>query len=277
MPSPTSVAYTVLHPVRFRIVKLLSEEKYASTTRIAEALKIDRRLVNFHLRTLQQYGLVSSTFMSNPTRISKGRISSFYRLTPRVKRAISEIKDSLQSLETEYEEDDMKRVLSSEEEKNKTIEKVKLLVEEKLSCATSSMKIPNLVREICWAVGINLSELGIYKEATLPSSLTRESVAELSEASVSDYRSIDRSLFVNGTLDIDNRKVSFTNKLKIGEGAIESSSSSAVLQSIDLLHDEFEDRNLRESKISTYEEYVSFASEVIATIIRYYLLHRSKM
>lgn len=54
-------AHILLHPLRYRIAELLAE-KPMHIRELIEALGEDRRLVSYHLLTLEEHGFVSSKF-----------------------------------------------------------------------------------------------------------------------------------------------------------------------------------------------------------------------
>ena len=85
----------VLHPVRWRIISTL--EKSARPMyigEIADAVGIDRRLVSFHLSSMEEIGFLESKFDVIEKASSLGKAGRFYSLTPKVK----EIKEELSKL-----------------------------------------------------------------------------------------------------------------------------------------------------------------------------------
>lgn len=76
----------ILHPVRWRIIDVLEEaDKPMYIQEIAEAIGLDRRLVSFHLSTLESKGFAESRFDVIEKANSLGKAGRFYNLTPRVK------------------------------------------------------------------------------------------------------------------------------------------------------------------------------------------------
>lgn len=74
----------MLHPIRWKILMLLKEkntEMYID--QIADVIKEDRRLVSFHLGTLQELGVVESEFKVVVEPKSKGKAGRFFKLTPK--------------------------------------------------------------------------------------------------------------------------------------------------------------------------------------------------
>ena len=65
--------YTLLHPMRFRIVKLLAE-KPMNITEISKAMGEDGRPVatNYNLNILEEYGFVSSKYEISTRRSQRG-------------------------------------------------------------------------------------------------------------------------------------------------------------------------------------------------------------
>jgi len=92
--------YTLLHPTRFRIVKLLNEK----------SMHIDRRdkprpgrgkapnLIGMHLDILELYGFVSSERVISEEGQLKGRVTRIVRLTDKVAKVCSELQKELQPL-----------------------------------------------------------------------------------------------------------------------------------------------------------------------------------
>ena len=58
---PLKEARILLHPMRYRIAELLAE-KPMHIRELIEALGEDRRLVSYHLLTLEEHGFISSEF-----------------------------------------------------------------------------------------------------------------------------------------------------------------------------------------------------------------------
>ena len=85
-------AHVLLHPIRFRIVELLAE-KPMHINAISIALDGEKkRLVSYHLHTLEDFGFVSSTYEISEQPKSKGRAIRKYWVTDKVEKVISELK-----------------------------------------------------------------------------------------------------------------------------------------------------------------------------------------
>lgn len=88
----------VLHPVRWKIIEALEtsgEPMYVSE--IASKIDEDRRLVSFHLSTMEEKGYARSSFEVIKEANSLGKAGRFYTLTDKVK----EVKEKLSELVTE--------------------------------------------------------------------------------------------------------------------------------------------------------------------------------
>ena len=87
-------AHVLLHPIRFRIVDLLAE-KSMHINAISNTLGEDRRLVSYHLLTLEEYGFVDSKYEISEEPKSKGKALKRYWVTDKVEEVISEIKKNI--------------------------------------------------------------------------------------------------------------------------------------------------------------------------------------
>jgi len=90
-------AYTLLHPTRFRIVKLLNE-KPMRIGDISRVLGIERHLTGMHLDILELYGFVESKRVISEEGQTKGRVTMIVRLTDKVAKVCSEPQKELQPL-----------------------------------------------------------------------------------------------------------------------------------------------------------------------------------
>ena len=86
--------HALLHPIRFRIMELLAE-KPMHINEISKALGEERRLVSYHLLTLEEYGFLSSNYEISELPKSKGKAIRKYRVTEKVEEVISEFKRRL--------------------------------------------------------------------------------------------------------------------------------------------------------------------------------------
>ena len=84
-------AHVFLHPIRFRIVELLAEGPM-HINEISKAVGEERRIVSYHLRTLEEYGFVNSKYEISENPKSKGRAIRKYWVTGKVDEVISELK-----------------------------------------------------------------------------------------------------------------------------------------------------------------------------------------
>ncbi len=85
-------AHVLLHPIRFRIVELLAE-KSMHINEISKAMGEERRIVSYHLLTLEEYGFVNSKYEISENPKSKGRALRKYWVTGKVEDVISELKN----------------------------------------------------------------------------------------------------------------------------------------------------------------------------------------
>jgi len=81
--------YMLLHPMRYKIIALLNE-KPIHINEISKALNEERRLVSYHLRTLEEHGFLSSKYEISEQPKSKGKAIRKYMVTGKVKEVISE-------------------------------------------------------------------------------------------------------------------------------------------------------------------------------------------
>ncbi len=84
-------AHVLLHPVRFRIVELLME-KSMHINEISKAMGEERRLVSYHLLTLEEHRFVESRYEISEQPKSKGKAIRKYWVTDKVEAVISELK-----------------------------------------------------------------------------------------------------------------------------------------------------------------------------------------
>lgn len=84
-------AHVLLHPIRFRIVELLVDNPM-HINGISKAMGEERRLVSYHLLTLEEYGFVASRYEISEQPKSKGKAIRKYWVTDKVNTVISELK-----------------------------------------------------------------------------------------------------------------------------------------------------------------------------------------
>ncbi len=84
-------AHVLVHPIRFRIVELLTQ-KPMHVSEISKTLGQERRLISYHLDTLAEYGFVDSKHEISEHPKSKGKALRIYWSTDKVKDVIGELK-----------------------------------------------------------------------------------------------------------------------------------------------------------------------------------------
>jgi DNA-binding transcriptional ArsR family regulator len=84
-------AHVLLHPIRFRIVELLADNPL-HINGISKAMGEERRLVSYHLLTLEEYGFVDSKYEISEQPKSKGKAIRKYWVTDKVNTVIAELK-----------------------------------------------------------------------------------------------------------------------------------------------------------------------------------------
>ena len=94
-----SDASILLQPLRYDVYKVLKYSKQPLyIDQIAEAVHSDRRLVSYHLATLEEHGFATSQFMEitaakpNP---GKGKAGRFYTLTDKADRVLAQLKKEI--------------------------------------------------------------------------------------------------------------------------------------------------------------------------------------
>ncbi|MHC1636055.1 MAG: ArsR/SmtB family transcription factor [Candidatus Methanospirareceae archaeon] len=87
-------AHLLLHPIRYKIIELLNK-KPMHINEISNALGEERRLVSYHLLTLEEYGFLKSNYEISEYPRSKGKALKKYRLTEKVEEVLSELKKKL--------------------------------------------------------------------------------------------------------------------------------------------------------------------------------------
>lgn len=84
-------AHVLFHPLRYKIVELLRKGPMY-INEIAKAVGKDRRLTSYHLRTLEEYGFVSSEYEVSQEGMSKGKALRMYWLTGKVDEVMVMVK-----------------------------------------------------------------------------------------------------------------------------------------------------------------------------------------
>ena len=86
--------HVLLHPIRYRIVERIAE-KPMHINEISKALGEGRRLVSYHLLTLEEYGFLSSNYEIFEQPKSKGKAIRKYKMTEKVEEVILKLKERL--------------------------------------------------------------------------------------------------------------------------------------------------------------------------------------
>ena len=84
-------AHLLLHPIRFKMVKLLTE-KPIHVNAISDALGVDRRLTAYHLGILEEHGFLSSVHKISDEQRSRGKALRVYTVTGKAEEVLSEIR-----------------------------------------------------------------------------------------------------------------------------------------------------------------------------------------
>jgi predicted transcriptional regulator len=84
-------AYVILHPIRFRLIELLSE-KQMHVSELSKALAEERRLISYHLDILEEYGFVQSKHEISDQPKSKGKALRIYWRTDKIEQVLGAIK-----------------------------------------------------------------------------------------------------------------------------------------------------------------------------------------
>ena len=87
-------SHIFLHPVRYRLLELL-EEQPRHINALAKALGMERRLVSYHLTTLEDKGFVTSKYMVSEQDKMKGKALRMYTATDKVGEVRAKLKKGL--------------------------------------------------------------------------------------------------------------------------------------------------------------------------------------
>jgi DNA-binding transcriptional ArsR family regulator len=88
----------VLHPVRWKIYQTLKKKgEPMYIDEIAKATKEDRRLISYHLSTLEDNSFVDSEFKIIQVAKSKGKAGRFYKLTSKADEILPELAKILET------------------------------------------------------------------------------------------------------------------------------------------------------------------------------------
>lgn len=86
----------LLHPIRWKIYQTLKEKgEPMYIDEIAKKIDEDRRLISFHLSTLEENLFVKSEFKVIKVASSKGKAGRFYKLTSKADEIIPKLAEIL--------------------------------------------------------------------------------------------------------------------------------------------------------------------------------------
>ena len=85
------IIYAATHPVRLKIlVRLESEKAYASN--LEKVIKVDRKIISFHLSKLEKSGLVTSEYGLLTSSETRPMAVRYYSLTPEGEKMVRKLK-----------------------------------------------------------------------------------------------------------------------------------------------------------------------------------------
>jgi DNA-binding transcriptional ArsR family regulator len=87
-------SHIFLHPERYRILELLAE-KPMHISELSRAMSEERRLVAYHLATLEERGFVKSKYQISELDKSKGKALKVYTVTDKVADVKEKLKKGL--------------------------------------------------------------------------------------------------------------------------------------------------------------------------------------
>lgn len=88
----------LLHPIRWKIYQALKEKgEPMYIDQLAKAIDEDRRLISFHLSTLEDNLFVESQFKVIKIAKSKGKAGRFYKLTSKADKILPELAEIISS------------------------------------------------------------------------------------------------------------------------------------------------------------------------------------
>lgn len=90
------LGHILIHPIRYQIIKAIKEKEKLYINEIATILGMDRKVVSFHLSTLNQYGFVEGDYEVLKISHSKGKAAKYFRLTPKVEKVLSDMTKELE-------------------------------------------------------------------------------------------------------------------------------------------------------------------------------------
>jgi len=83
-------AHLLLHPIRYKMVKLLTENPMHINA-ISDALGVDRRLTAYHLNILEEHRFLSSVHKISDEAKSRGKALRVYTVTGKAEEVLSAI------------------------------------------------------------------------------------------------------------------------------------------------------------------------------------------
>jgi DNA-binding transcriptional ArsR family regulator len=86
--------HTASHPTRLEILSRLESEK-AYSSKLEEHMKIDRKIISFHLTSLEKAGLVTSNFQLKNEPEERPMAVRYYELTPKGQNILKRLKMAL--------------------------------------------------------------------------------------------------------------------------------------------------------------------------------------
>ncbi|MDF2954830.1 ArsR family transcriptional regulator [Candidatus Alkanophaga liquidiphilum] len=90
-------AHVLLHPIRYKIIELLMNDSL-HISEISNRIQEDRRLVSYHLLTLEECGFLESAYEISYEPKSKGKALRKYKVTDKVGKVISELKNRISEI-----------------------------------------------------------------------------------------------------------------------------------------------------------------------------------
>jgi|LSQX01.3.fsa_nt_gb predicted ArsR family transcriptional regulator len=94
---PIKESSICLHPIRWKILNTLASGTPLYIDAIATEIKEERRLVSFHLVTLQENGYLESEFKVVKEPQSKGKAGRFFKITPKFAQTKAQLLEKLKS------------------------------------------------------------------------------------------------------------------------------------------------------------------------------------
>lgn len=95
----TTLLHVATHPIRYKIVKLLEKKQPLYIAQIVDGLgkagesgNVDRKLVSFHLMTLEKYGLIDSDLRTVESSAGNPVAARYFTLTEAGRKVLSQIK-----------------------------------------------------------------------------------------------------------------------------------------------------------------------------------------